>query len=332
MQSKLILCKKCNKIFYWKDHYELCDQSYFIETNKLFDDIKQACEEGIIIIKLFNSQPNIFIKYKKNIFGKLKKILKQISDQYKKEINNGIKKLLFTQKKIDFNTSKKEIISFLELCLPFGNYFDRNEINNILEKYNFNSPQRNMNYKNNNLGLSPYNDHLLSYSPFCLKNINDYPAKKSSTIMIPGMRKGNQNIVNYRKNTDKKLINNANNKTIKEMHEYFKNQNPTYKNEYTGIYEGKNLVVVMGESLNDIAISEKYTPTLYKLAHEGFEFTNFYTPINMSTIGGEFQMQTGLFANLAMLTTKFRTGSTYFPYGLGKVFNDREYYCFLYES
>jgi len=128
------------------------------------------------------------------------------------------------------------------------------------------------------------------------------------------------------------LIQNTNSKTVKEMHEYFKNQQPTYKNEYTGLYEGKNLIVVMGESLNDIAISEKYTPTLYKLSHEGFEFTNFYTPINMSTIGGEFQMQTGLFANLAMLTTKFRPGNTYFPYGLGKIFNDREYYVSAYHA
>lgn len=128
------------------------------------------------------------------------------------------------------------------------------------------------------------------------------------------------------------LIASTTNKTLNEMHEYFKNQQPTYKNEYTGLYEGKNLIVVMGESLNDIAISEKYTPTLYKLSHEGFEFTNFYTPINMSTIGGEFQMQTGLFANLAMLTTKFRPGVTYFPYGLGKVFNDRNYYVSAYHA
>ena len=128
------------------------------------------------------------------------------------------------------------------------------------------------------------------------------------------------------------LIANTNNKTIKDMHEYYKNQQPTYKNEYTGLYEGKNLIVFMAESLNDIAISEKYTPTLYKLSHEGFEFTNFYTPINMSTIGGEFQMQTGLFANLAMLTTKFRPGTTYFPYGLGKVFNDRDYYVSAYHA
>ena len=222
LQSKIILCKKCNKIFYWKEHYELCDQSFFIETNKLFDDIKLACEEGIKIIKLFKSQSNIFIKYKKNIFAKLKKTLKKISDLYKNEINTGIKKLFFTRKKIDFNASKEEIISFLELCLPFGNIFDKKEINNILEKYKYNTPQRNMHFKNNNLGLSPYNDHLFSYSPFCLKNINDYPAKKSSTVMISGINKGNQRIINYRKNTDSKVINNSINNNVDKSNNILK--------------------------------------------------------------------------------------------------------------
>jgi hypothetical protein len=56
-----------------------------------------------------------------------------------------------------------------------------------------------MHFKNNNLGLSPYNDHLFSYSPFCLNNINDYPTKKSSTVMISGMNKGNQRIIDYKK-------------------------------------------------------------------------------------------------------------------------------------
>ena len=222
LQSKLILCKKCNKIFYWKEHYKLCDQSYFIETNKLFEDIKLACEEGIKIIKLFSSQSNIFIKYKNNIFVKLKKILKQISGLYKTEIDKGIKKLFITRKKIDFNASKKEIISFLELCLPFENYFDKNEINNILEKYKYNSPQRNMHFKNNNLGLSPYNDHLLSYSPFCLNNINDNPAKKSSTVMISGINKGNQKIIEYKKNTDSKVINNNYNKNANKSNNILK--------------------------------------------------------------------------------------------------------------
>ena len=121
------------------------------------------------------------------------------------------------------------------------------------------------------------------------------------------------------------LIASESNKSVRDMHEYFKNSNATLKNDYTGLFEGKNVIMFMGESFNEIAVSEKYTPTLYKLSHDGFEFTNFYTPVNLSTIGGEFQNLTGLFANLSMLSNKFRKGTNYYPYGVGTVYKNLGY-------
>ena len=128
------------------------------------------------------------------------------------------------------------------------------------------------------------------------------------------------------------LAQNESNKTIKSMDEYFANDNGTLKNSYTGLFKGKNLIIIMGESLNTIAISEKYTPTLYKLSHEAFQFNNFYTPVNLSTIGGEFQDLTGLFANLSTLNSKWRSGSNYFPYGLGSVYNNLDYNTYAYHA
>ena len=128
------------------------------------------------------------------------------------------------------------------------------------------------------------------------------------------------------------LAQNESNKTIKSMDEYFANDNGTLKNSYTGLFKGKNLIVIMGESLNTIAISEKYTPTLYKISHEAFQFNNFYTPVNLSTIGGEFQDLTGLFANLSTLNSKWRSGSNYFPYGLGTVYNNLDYNTYAYHA
>ena len=128
------------------------------------------------------------------------------------------------------------------------------------------------------------------------------------------------------------LAQNESNKTIKSMDEYFANDNGTLKNSYTGLFKGKNLIVIMGESLNTIAISEKYTPTLYKISHEAFQFNNFYTPVNLSTIGGEFQDLTGLFANLSTLNSKWRSGSNYFPYGLGSVYNNLDYNTYAYHA
>lgn len=121
------------------------------------------------------------------------------------------------------------------------------------------------------------------------------------------------------------LINNEKNKTLLSIHSYFKEDEGTLKNEYTGLFKDKNLIVIMAESLNTIGIREDVTPTLYKLATTGFNFTNFYTPVNLSTIGGEFQNLTGLFANLNDLNKYFRKGTNYFPFGLGNVFKNIGY-------
>lgn len=128
------------------------------------------------------------------------------------------------------------------------------------------------------------------------------------------------------------LLSNTTDQTLKTMHEYFSSDPGTLQNEYTGMYKDKNLIVVMGESLNTIAISEKYTPTLYKLTHSGLQFTNFYTPVNLSTIGGEFQDLTGLFANLNDLNGYWRKGTNYFPYGLGTMYKNQGYDVYAYHA
>ncbi|MDD4733565.1 MAG: LTA synthase family protein [Bacilli bacterium] len=126
------------------------------------------------------------------------------------------------------------------------------------------------------------------------------------------------------------LINKEKNEVVKSMHRYFSSDSGTLKNEYTGLYEGKNLIVVMAESLSPFSISEKYTPTLYKLANSSFIFENFYTPNNLSTIGGEFQELTGLFADLNSLSNYWRKGNNYFPYGIGTLFKNIGYSNYAY--
>ena len=105
----------------------------------------------------------------------------------------------------------------------------------------------------------------------------------------------------------------------------------TDKNQYTGLFKDYNLIYITAESFSQIAVSEEITPTLYKLTHTGFIFDNYYTPNNLSTIGGEFQSLTGLYPDSSILS-KWRTGSNYFPYGLGKVFKDLDYNTFAYHN
>ena len=91
------------------------------------------------------------------------------------------------------------------------------------------------------------------------------------------------------------LIENEEDKTINEISEYLSKQEPSKKNEYTGMFKGKNLVVVVAESFSQLAIREDLTPTLYKMYHQGFEFKNFYTPLfPVSTADGEYLTDTSL--------------------------------------
>jgi len=128
------------------------------------------------------------------------------------------------------------------------------------------------------------------------------------------------------------LIKKEKNKTIKQLHEYFKNDTGTLKNEYTGKFKGKNLILFMAESFNEIAVDKELTPTLYKLVNNGFVFENFYTPTIYSTIGGEFQELTGLYAESTTTLKKFRTGEISFPLGIANKFKEIDYNTFAYHN
>lgn len=94
------------------------------------------------------------------------------------------------------------------------------------------------------------------------------------------------------------LAGSAPNDTVKAMHQYFGSLTPSEKNRYTGMFEGKNLILLTAEGFSPYAIDQELTPTLYKLTHEGFVFHNFYQPDwTLSTTGGEFAVTTGLIPN-----------------------------------
>lgn len=121
------------------------------------------------------------------------------------------------------------------------------------------------------------------------------------------------------------LIKNEKNKTIKDMHEYFAKQEPSNKNQYTGMFKGKNLVVLVAESFSNIAIREDVTPNLYKLYNEGFQFENFYTPIfPVSTADGEYITDTSLIPKEGVWSFKEIVGN-YMPYSYANVFEKLGY-------
>lgn len=93
-----------------------------------------------------------------------------------------------------------------------------------------------------------------------------------------------------------KLIANSKNDDVEWLNTYFSKCTPTNKNEYTGMFKGYNVIFVTCEGFSKYLIDKDRTPTLYKLANEGFVFNNYYTPLHYtSTSGGEWQNLTGLY-------------------------------------
>ena len=109
-------------------------------------------------------------------------------------------------------------------------------------------------------------------------------------------------------------------KNLSSAFEYIENTVPTQKNEYTGYFKDKNLIFILAEGFNSIAVNENLTPTLYKLTNSGFVFENFYSPVFLSTTGGEFQATTGLIPTQATLRLWKETKPT-ISFALGNSFN-----------
>ena len=121
-----------------------------------------------------------------------------------------------------------------------------------------------------------------------------------------------------------KLIEENEDKTLDEIYTYINNAAPTNKNEYTGYFEGKNLIFILAEGFNSIAVNKELTPTLYKLTNSGFIFNNFYSPVFLSTTGGEFQATTGLIPSQTTLNL-WKEQSPTISYALGNSFSDNGY-------
>ena len=92
-----------------------------------------------------------------------------------------------------------------------------------------------------------------------------------------------------------KLISKATDKTVIKMHKYFKSVQPTEKNDFTGIFKGKNIIFITAEGFDTIALDKELTPTLYMMANTGLVFKNYYQPLYpVSTSDGEYLNLTSL--------------------------------------
>lgn len=113
----------------------------------------------------------------------------------------------------------------------------------------------------------------------------------TNNVIYRGDNTAEPNIISY---DFDRLLRYTDDKKVQSLYQYMENEEPTYKNEYTGMFKGYNLIFITAEGWWKYAVRKDLTPTLYKMLNEGFVFENYYTPLWYgSTIGGEFANLTG---------------------------------------
>ncbi|MCM1579124.1 MAG: sulfatase-like hydrolase/transferase [Ruminococcus sp.] len=109
------------------------------------------------------------------------------------------------------------------------------------------------------------------------------------------------------------------NSTVADLNQYVQALTPSNKNIYTGLFAGKNLILICAEAFSDAAVDEQLTPTLYRMTHNGIYFSNYYQPTwGGSTTTGEFSFVTGLVPEGGLQSMqKIAGNNNYFTLGNG---------------
>lgn len=137
----------------------------------------------------------------------------------------------------------------------------------------------------------------------------------------------------YEKNPNKEvddtkwleLIETEDDMILNNLNNYFINNTLTGENSYTGLFESKNLIVIMMESVNDIFINEDLYPNFYKLVSEGYYFKNNYSPRNSCATGNnELSGMIGLYSIYNKCTANTYSTNLY-PYSIFNLFNNKGY-------
>ena len=131
------------------------------------------------------------------------------------------------------------------------------------------------------------------------------------------------------------LIKVETNPDYKTLNSYFINREVTDKNDYTGMFEGKNLVMVMLESISEPLFHEEfkeYFPTFYKLYSEGITAVNNYSPMNnCGTAESERTSQTSVYS-IETTCTANTYRQTDYRQALLYMFRENGYYTSTYHD
>ncbi len=115
---------------------------------------------------------------------------------------------------------------------------------------------------------------------------------------------------------------------VDATHDFLDSKQSHYQNEMTGFLEGKNIIIIQMETIDDWMIGENDTPCINRLMKEGICFSNFYTPCFGTgwTFGTEFAFNAGVYQGTTVYSGE-RLARNHFPLSIAMLAQSKGYYC-----
>lgn len=104
-------------------------------------------------------------------------------------------------------------------------------------------------------------------------------------------------------------------------------------NDMTGIFKGKNLILIQMESIDDWVVTEDTMPTVFWLMNEGINFSNLYTCLYGSgwTMSTEFAFNSGIYQSTSGVAA-YSMSQNSFPYSIANFLKAQGYRCISFHQ
>lgn len=114
--------------------------------------------------------------------------------------------------------------------------------------------------------------------------------------------------------------------TIENLDEYYEQVVPDEDNQMTGVFEGKNLILIQLEAIDTWMINDICMPTLTALKGQSTDFTQHYAPMYLAagTFNTESIVNTGLVSPFTGAKTTVYTRNSY-PFSAANLFKEEGY-------
>ena len=130
----------------------------------------------------------------------------------------------------------------------------------------------------------------------------------------------------------KEALTKERNESMRTIDQYLMQRRVPDYNESTGIFKDMNVIYIMIEAFDYMALDEELTPTLVRMKNEGWDFSNHYTPkFSCATGESEFVSEISLVPQSDVCTpNQYATNA--WPNSIFQIFKDNGYDTYAFHN